>query len=207
MTLEGRVEKSARPVSVSAWLDGASNEHERSALADPSTSTSKSMFARLVASPVRPGELTWIGIRPVRREPQLAVPSARLIAAKGIEGDHYETRTNGARQVTLIAAEDLAAIAAFLGRDDVPAALLRRNLVTCGINLIALKGKRFRVGPTVLETSGECAPCSRMQEALGPGGYNAVRGRGGITARVIDGGTVNIGDVIEPLAPANNAIS
>jgi MOSC domain-containing protein YiiM len=135
------------------------------------------------------------------------VTSARLVATKGIEGDHYETRTNGARQVTLIAAEDLAAIAAFLGRDHVPAALLRRNLVTSGINLIALKGRKFRVGAAVLETSGECAPCSLMQEALGPGGYNAVRGRGGITARVIEGGTVLIGDLIDPMPPAESPLS
>lgn len=99
--------------------------------------------------------------------------------------------------MTLIAAEDLGAIAAFLGLDTVSPALLRRNFVTSGINLGALKGQRFRIGTALLEGSGECAPCSRMEEAFGPGGYNAVRGRGGITARVVEGGTARIGDLVE----------
>jgi MOSC domain-containing protein YiiM len=80
---------------------------------------------------------------------------------------------------------------------EVAPELLRRNLVTRGINLLALKDRRFRIGAALLEGSGECAPCSRMEETFGPGGYNAVRGHGGITARVIRGGTVRVGDPIE----------
>jgi len=101
--------------------------------------------------------------------------------------------------VTLVAAEHLAAIAAFLGRDGVPPELIRRNLVVRGINLLALKGRRFRIGAALLDCSGECQPCSRMEEALGPGGYNAVRGHGGITARVIEGGAVGLGDAVSRL--------
>jgi MOSC domain-containing protein YiiM len=160
-------------------------------------STPVSALAALLASPVRAGVLTWIGLRPVRRGPLSEVASATLVTGQGLEGDHYETRTNGGRQVTLIAAEDLAAIASFLGRTSADPQLLRRNLVTRGINPLALKGKRFRIGAAVLETSGECAPCNRMQETLGPGGYNAVRGRGGITARVVAGGVITLGDAIE----------
>ena len=66
-----------------------------------------------------------------------------------------------------------------------------------GINLFALKDRRFRIGDAVLETSGECAPCSLMEEVLGPGGYNAMRGHGGITARIIESGQIKIGDAIE----------
>lgn len=127
--------------------------------------------------------------------------SARLVAQRGIEGDRYKTSSNGARQVTLIAAEDIAAIAAFLGRDAVAPDLLRRNFVTRGINVAALKGMRFRIGHAVLEGSGDCAPCSRMEEALGTGGYNATRGHGGITARIIEGGDVRLGDAITRLDP------
>ncbi len=126
----------------------------------------------------------------------LTSDSALLIAGEGVEGDRYETRQNGPRQVTLIAEEDIAAIASFLGR-PAPPELLRRNLVTRGINLLALKNRQFRVGGTILETTGECAPCSRMETELGPGGYNAVRGHGGITARVVEGGRIRIGDSIE----------
>jgi MOSC domain-containing protein YiiM len=119
-----------------------------------------------------------------------------LVAGRGIEGDHYDTNRDGPRQATLIAAEDIEAIASFLGRATLAPELLRRNLVTRGLNLLALKGRRFRVGSTLLEGTGDCAPCSQMEDLLGPGGYNAVRGHGGITARIIEGGSVAIGDAI-----------
>jgi MOSC domain-containing protein YiiM len=93
--------------------------------------------------------------------------------------------------------EDLAAIAAFLGLAEVGPALVRRNFVTRGINLWALKDRRFRVGAALLEGSGDCTPCGFMEENLGPGGYNAVRGHGGITARVVEGGEIRVGDVVE----------
>lgn len=156
-----------------------------------------SPLGRLLAGPMRPGELIWIGLRPARRAPVITASSATLIAATGIEGDRYKTNRDGGRQVTLIAAEDLMAVASFLGVGAISPDLVRRNLVTRGINLMALKERRFRIGNALLETSGECAPCSLMEEALGPGGYNAMRGHGGITARIIESSEVNVGDAIE----------
>jgi MOSC domain-containing protein YiiM len=157
----------------------------------------ESPLGRLLAGPVRAGRLAWIGLRPARRAPVLAQESVILTTARGIEGDHYDTRRDGPRQVTLIAMEDLAAITAFLGLAEVGPELVRRNLVTTGINLLALKDRRFRVGAALLEGTGDCAPCGFMEENLGPGGYNAVRGHGGITARVVEGGEIRIGDVVE----------
>ena len=77
---------------------------------------------------------------------------------------------------------------------DVTPDLLRRNLLVRGLNLLALKQKRFAVGEVVLEYSGLAHPCSRMELALGPGGYNAMRGHGGITASVASGGVLRLGD-------------
>ncbi|WP_377844155.1 MOSC domain-containing protein [Bosea sp. UC22_33] len=114
---------------------------------------------------------------------------------KGVLGDRY-TRAQGARQVTLIQSEHLGAIASHLGRAQALPGDLRRNVVTQGINLLALKDKRFRIGTAVLQTTGDCHPCSRMEEILGIGGYNAVRGLGGITARVIESGAAKLGDEI-----------
>ncbi|MBU1376285.1 MAG: MOSC domain-containing protein [Alphaproteobacteria bacterium] len=156
-------------------------------------------LAKLLDAPIRPGRLISIGLRPARREPVRPVETATLVAGRGLTGDRY-SRKDGNRQVTLIEAESLAAIAGYLDRAVSPEDL-RRNLVTQGINLLALKGHRFRIGDAVLETSGECHPCSRMEEILGTGGYNAVRGRGGITARVLEGGVVRAGDAVARLDP------
>lgn len=164
-----------------------------------------SPLARLLAAPARPGVVTWIGLRPGRREPMLAVDAAALDPEAGLVGDRYRSSTNRARQVTLIEAADLAAIAGYLGLPGLAPERLRRNVVVSGINLHALKGGRLRLGTAVLEATGACHPCSRMEETLGVGGYNAVRGHGGITARVIAAGEVRIGDAVsrldEPAGP------
>jgi MOSC domain-containing protein YiiM len=122
------------------------------------------------------------------------VQTVELEAARGIVGDRYQS-IGGNRQVTLIGEENLRAIAAFIGR-ELPVApdLVRRNIVVSGLNLLALKEHRIRIGEALLEVSGECHPCSRMEEMIGVGGYNAMRGQGGITAKVIEGGRVAIGD-------------
>jgi len=157
-----------------------------------------SPLARLINGPIHPGKVVWIGVRPRRKVAMSSLESAQIDADNGLVGDHYTTRS-GARQVTLIQAESLRSIASHLGRSDVAARDLRRNIVTEGINLMALKDRQFRIGGAVLQATGECHPCSRMEEVLGVGGYNAVRGFGGITARVVTGGVIGIGDVIEAL--------
>ena len=165
-----------------------------------------SSLAPLFDAPVRPGRLIWIGLRPGRREPMRAVGEARLEAGRGLVGDRY-SRLDGGRQVTLIEAEGLRAAAGYLGVEAIGPQSVRRNLVTEGINLLALKSRRFRVGAALLETSGECHPCSRMEETLGVGGYNALRGHGGLTARVIEGGVIRLGDVVARLdATAEDAL-
>jgi MOSC domain-containing protein YiiM len=157
-----------------------------------------SSLAQMIDAPVRPGVVDWIGARPGRRIGMQSAQEALLEVGKGLVGDRY-SKSGGNRQVTLIQAESLATIASHLGREFVLPDEVRRNIVTRGINLLALKGRRFRIGYTLLETSGECHPCSRMEEAFGQGGYNAVRGLGGITARVIEGGRIEVGDPIEPI--------
>lgn len=104
--------------------------------------------------------------------------------------------TPGKRAVTLIQAEHLPVIAALAGLDMVDPANLRRNIVVAGINLLALRKARIRVGTAVLEGTGPCAPCSRMEAVLGPGGYNAMRGHGGLTAAVIQPGQIRQGDAV-----------
>jgi MOSC domain-containing protein YiiM len=87
-------------------------------------------------------------------------------------------------------------IAALAGVGSVDVVALRRNLVISGINLVALKNARVRVGEALLEIVGPCQPCSRMEEAIGPGGYAAMRGHGGMTARVLEAGSLGVGDLV-----------
>ncbi len=158
-----------------------------------------SPLSKLMAVPMRPGIVTWLGIRPARLEPMTTPEAITLTPGQGVVGDHYASATQGARQVTVIPAEHLAAIASYLGQDGMPPKLLRRNIVVRGSNLAALKGRTFRLGSALLESSGECHPCSKMERLLGIGGYNAVRGHGGITARVLEGGEVRLGDLLMAL--------
>ena len=152
-----------------------------------------SPLARLFATPMRPGTVQWLGIHPARHAPLIAAEHLHLDPAHGVPGDHYAGRS-GTRQVTLIGEEQLRAIASFLGRDHVTPEELRRNVVVRGLNLHALRGSRLRLGTAVLDVTGDCHPCSRMEQILGKGGYNAVRGHGGVAARVVAAGAVRVAD-------------
>lgn len=157
---------------------------------------SGSKIGELLTRLPHPGIVTWIGIRSGRGLPVTAVEQVEVIQAKGLAGDHYKGMPGSTRHVTLIQAEHLAAVASFLNRPEIDPALVRRNIVIKGLNLLALKDKQFFIGSALLEMTGLCHPCSRMEEVLGEGGYNAMRGHGGITARIIQGGTIRIGDQV-----------
>jgi MOSC domain-containing protein YiiM len=150
----------------------------------------------------QPGQLTWIGLRTARRGPVAEVEGVEAVAGLGLVGDRRvgpgrRPDPRGKRHVTLVQAEHLPAIGALLGRGPVDPRALRRNLVVAGCNLRAFQGRRFTIGEVVLEGTGECHPCSRMEETLGPGGYQAVRGHGGLNARIVTGGTLRLGDRVD----------
>jgi len=150
---------------------------------------------RLMSQFPRAGRIEWIGLRPARDVDMRVVDTAQAQAGRGLRGDRY-AGGSGRRGVTLIQAEHLPVIAALSGHREVAPARLRRNLVVAGIPLIALKGRRFRVGAVLLEGLDPCDPCSRMETALGPGGYNAMRGMGGLCARIVEGGELRVGDAV-----------
>ena len=142
------------------------------------------------------GHVGWIGIRPSRGEPMISLDTVQIDLDKGLEGDRFSGSAGNPRQVTLIQQEHLSVIGACLNRESIPPSLLRRNIVVSGINLLALKDKLFCIGDAVLEFTGHCHPCSNMERQLGEGGYNAMRGHGGITAKVCNAGLVRLNDKV-----------
>ncbi|WP_310732307.1 MOSC domain-containing protein [Ideonella sp. A 288] len=146
-----------------------------------------------------------------------AVPTAQALAGQGLVGDRSvrgaasALAAGGKRQVTLLQAEHLPVIAALAGLGSPLDPLsLRRNLVVSGLNLLAARSlfkdqplllcigdPSTEGGPVLLEITGPCEPCSKMEALLGPGGYNAMRGHGGVTARVVRGGWLQVGAVVD----------
>lgn len=143
------------------------------------------------------GKVEWISYRPgpTSRGEIKIVDEIIVSEKKGIEGDRYKG-TNRKRQVTLIQAEHIEAVSKILQKDSIDPSLLRRNIVVSGINLLAFNDLEFSVGEVVLKMTGYCHPCSRMEQNLGTGGYNAMRGHGGITCMVVKGGKIKIGDKV-----------
>ncbi len=142
------------------------------------------------------GRVIWIGLRPARRRAPLVVTEAQAVAGRGLVGDRGEVRPSRVRQVTLIDVAAISAAAAQLGLPTVDPALLRRNLVVEGVDFAAARGQRLRVGEVLLVITGPCDPCARMEEALGEGGFEALRDRGGLTATVLAGGLLRVGSAV-----------
>jgi MOSC domain-containing protein YiiM len=154
-------------------------------------------IAQLTARHAQAGRLDWIGLRPARLAPLQSEDHAHVDDA-GLQGDHARP---GKRAVTLIQAEHLPVIAALAGLDHVAPETLRRSLVVSRINLVAFRGRPLRIGGALLRVTGPCAPCSRMEAALGPGGYTAMRGHGGWCAEVLQPGEIRLGDPVSAAVP------
>jgi len=130
------------------------------------------------------GKVIWIGLRPAKKAMMQIVDSVTAQTDNGLTGDRYAGRT-GKRQVTLVQEEHLSAIASILDRAHVP------------------KNKQFHIGNAIFEYTGLCHPCSYMEEVFGDGGYNAIRGHGGITARVVQSGVIQLNDRVHVCSPSN----
>lgn len=139
---------------------------------------------------MRSGKLDWIGISDGTKSEIRALQGVELAPGAGVVGDYHKSR-----EVTLIQAEHVKVVEDLLGKAVKPEQL-RRNLVVSGLNLQALEGLRFQIGSALLEAVGSCPPCERMDENLGAGGLDAMCGHGGITAKVVEGGTIAVGDEV-----------
>lgn len=145
------------------------------------------------------GRVEAIVVRGAPRDPARRIDATEALAGIGLADDRLGRRGEAelsTRQVTLIQQEHLAVIATLARSGPIDLVGLRRNLVVSGLNLLALKNARLRVGAALLEVVGPCQPCSRMEEVIGPGGYAAMRGHGGMTARILEGGPIRVGDAV-----------
>jgi MOSC domain-containing protein YiiM len=160
----------------------------------------------LIAEVPQQGRVRWIGVRPEPHVPMIELDAVEARLEAGLTGDRARPGVRNARQVTLIQWEHLAVISSLMGRPVSPEDL-RRNIVVSGINLFSLKGRRFKIGQAIFETTGWCQPCARLQNNLGPGTFQAVRGHGGITARVLQSGIIRLDDTVsvEPVPASGYA--
>jgi MOSC domain-containing protein YiiM len=139
------------------------------------------------------------------------IEEARLVPERGIDGDRYFagvgsfSRWPGSgRDITLIEQEVIDAVLREHGV-DLRAGQSRRNLVTLGVRLADLNGQFFRIGGALLHGARECAPCGHL-ERLVPGSFEALKGRGGLRAEIVEEGNIRNGDAIilgrEKISPA-----
>lgn len=153
-------------------------------------------MARLFDTLPQRGTLETILLRPDRNLEMQSTRKVEVIPGVGLVGDRFKGNVDSKRQVTLFQLENLSVLTSVLHAEAIDPRALRRNLLIRGINLNALHGRQFRVGEVVLEGTVACHPCSKMEKVLGPGGYNAMRGIGGLCARVICGGFIQVGDEV-----------
>ena len=132
-------------------------------------------------------------MRPVKKEAGKPVDSVHVSQVSGLTGDH-ETKEH--RRVTLISKEALELAARELGKDSIDPADTRRNILVSGLDFSDLENRQIVLGEALIEVTGLCHPCSRMDETIGPGGRTALANRGGLTARVVRDGNVRIGDKV-----------
>jgi MOSC domain-containing protein YiiM len=126
-------------------------------------------------------------------EPGLGIPGDRYATRRG----HWSDPRWKDQELTLVEAE-------FLERLGLPWPALRRNIVTRGVDLLDLVGLDFAVGSAVLRGARPCAPCMYIERLNRPGLFKELENRGGVRVRVIQAGTISVGDRLEVVGIADD---
>jgi MOSC domain-containing protein YiiM len=134
-----------------------------------------------------------IHVAPGRRLPMRSVASVEAEAGRGLVGDRYHGSRH--RHVTVQSRADLDDAAAALG-SPVPDAGTRRNITVSHGSVPTTPGTRLRIGGALLEVVRAAAPCKLLDDDLGPGAQIALRRRGGTAFRLLEGGTIAVGDAV-----------
>jgi MOSC domain-containing protein YiiM len=156
------------------------------------------------------GTVESIHIAARAEEPTRAVETVSVVAGCGIEGDRYFRESgNGTfheadkrgQDLTLVEAEAIEGLAADTGVELAPGEA-RRNVVTRGVALNDLVGRRFTVGEVEAVGNRLCDPCSHLQKLTQPGVLKGLAHRGGLRADVVRGGAIRVGDELRETGPA-----
>lgn len=139
------------------------------------------------------GIVTALTTAPTLGAPLQAHDEVTLVADVGIDGDRHAGKL---RQVTVVCTGELALAAAELGVESIDGSATRRNIVVDCDVLPREHGTRFTIGETELAVWRDCAPCELMNEIFGDGARQALRRRAGVSASVVRGGTVRVGDAV-----------
>jgi len=142
------------------------------------------------------GTVEQIAVSAKRPELPVPVPAVRAEAGHGLEGEyHWSTEPDPGQSITLIAAEALEGL-----REDTGIELSheasRRNLLTRGVDLNALVGRRFTVGGVECEGVELCEPCNRLAKLTERGVLRGLVHRGGLRADIVSGGELAVGDAV-----------
>ncbi len=150
------------------------------------------------------GKIEGLHITPRSFLPMRNLETLELIEGLGIEGDRHSIneafhsdRPEEGRQITFFEAETLEAL-----KRDHDIALRpeqhRRNVTTRGVPLNHLVGRRFRVGACVVEATRLTTPCRHIEQITGLEIYEVLLHRAGLNAKIVKGGQIHLGDIIEP---------
>ncbi|WP_367154221.1 MOSC domain-containing protein [Methylomonas sp. HYX-M1] len=154
------------------------------------------------------GRVEAVILRPSRAAPAIMVEQAVAEPGRGLLGDRRSANLRSGkpatkRELSLFQAEHLPILAAWCGLEHLHPTRLRRNLLVSGLNLLAMRSPfpdtelEWSIGDEVrIHVTGPCDPCSKLATELGFGSYNALRGHGGMTARISAGGLIRVGDPI-----------
>jgi MOSC domain-containing protein YiiM len=158
--------------------------------------------ARMDASAGMRGIVSEINIAARHEQLPTPVEGVRAVAGRGLEGDRNflsagDPELDRDADLTLVAAESLEALAEETGL-LLTAAESRRNLLTRGVDLNALVGKRFRVGEVECKGIELCEPCRHLEGLTYPGVLRGLVHRGGLRAAIVEGGEISVGDVVAP---------
>ncbi len=133
--------------------------------------------------------------QPADTNPTLTVDTVECVKGYGLRGDRFfGYRPDYKGQATFFAAEVWEALCAEFKVADRDVSVFRRNIITRGIDLNSLIGQEFTVQGIRFVGTGEARPCHWMDQAFAPGAEDALKGRGGLRARVLSDGVLRCDD-------------